>query len=84
MFDSDRQRGKAILILTFILFLYYTIWVIGLPFIDHDKLRSLFYHYDLALIIPATVGLIFIGGLILFTIYHVKPYLSLSKIEKVE
>jgi len=84
MFNSDRQKGKAILILTFISFLYYTIWVIGLPFIDHDKLRSFFYSYDLALIIPASAGLIFIGGLILFTIYHIKPYLSLNNIEKVE
>jgi len=83
MFDSDRQKGKAILILTFVLFLYYTVWVIGLPFIDDDRLKSLFYLHDLALIIPASLGLIFIGGLIFFTIYHVKPYL-VHKIKKVE
>lgn len=83
MFDSDRQKGKAVLILTFVLFLYYTVWVIGLPFIDDDRLRSLFYSHDLALMIPASLGLIFIGGLILFTVYHIKPYLF-HKIEKVE
>ncbi|KAL0116132.1 hypothetical protein PUN28_011179 [Cardiocondyla obscurior] len=83
MFDSDRQKGKVILMLTFVLFLYYTVWVIGLPFIDDDRLKSLFYSHNLALIIPACLGLFFIGGLILFTVYHVKPYLA-QKIEKVE
>lgn len=84
MFSSDRQRGKAILILTLVLFLYYTVWVIGLPFIDNDRLRSLFYSYDLALTVPATLGLIFVGGLVFFTVYHVRPYLSVFKIEKIE
>ncbi|XP_020278746.1 dolichol phosphate-mannose biosynthesis regulatory protein [Pseudomyrmex gracilis] len=84
MFDSDRQKGKVILILTLILFLYYTIWVIGLPFIDDDRLRSLFYPYNLALIVPASFGLIFIGGLILFTVYHIRPYLSSAKSKKME
>lgn len=84
MFSSDRQRGKAILILTSVLFLYYTVWVIGLPFIDDDRLRSLFYSYDLALTFPAILGLIFIGGLVLFTVYHVRPYLFASKAEKME
>ncbi|CAL1676507.1 unnamed protein product [Lasius platythorax] len=84
MFDSDHQKGKVILILAFVLFLYYTIWVLGLPFIDDDRFRFLFYSHDLALMVPASLGLIFIGGLILFTIYHVKPYLSLHKTEKME
>lgn len=83
MFDSDRQKGKAILILTLVLFLYYTIWVIGLPFIDDDRLRSLFYSYNLALIVPASFGLIFIGGLILFTVYHIRPYLFSTKAKKI-
>lgn len=84
MFDSDYQKGKIILILTLVLFLYYTIWVIGLPFIDDDRLRFFFYSHDLALIVPASLGLIFIGGLILFTLYHVKPYLFLNKTDKIE
>ncbi|XP_012229413.1 uncharacterized protein Dpm2 [Linepithema humile] len=84
MFDSDYQKGKVILILTIVLFLYYTIWTIGLPFTDDDRLRFFFYSHDLALIVPASFGLIFIGGLILFTLYHVKPYLFLNKTDKVE
>lgn len=82
MFHSDSERGKLILLVTTILFLYYTIWVIGFPFIDDDKVRSLFGSQELALIIPAVSGFCFIGGLILFTIYHVKPYFSYDKINK--
>lgn len=74
MFDSDRQKGKAILIVTLILFLYYTTWVIGVPLIDDIRFRSLFFSHYLALVVPACFGLIFIGGLILFTVCHVRWY----------
>ncbi|XP_050587418.1 uncharacterized protein LOC126920722 [Bombus affinis] len=82
MFNSDRKRGKVILILTSSLFLYYTIWIIGLPFIDDNRIRSFFGSHNIALIIPAVSGLCFIGGLVLFTIYHVKPYFSSNKSSK--
>lgn len=82
MLNSDREKGKIILLVTFILFLYYTTWTIGLPFIDDDKLRSLFCSQNLALLVPAITGLGFIGGLVLFTIYHVNPYLSADKLNK--
>ncbi|CAK9806748.1 hypothetical protein ANTPLA_LOCUS5010 [Anthophora plagiata] len=82
MFSSDRKKGKAILIVTSILFLYYTIWVIGLPFIDDNRIRSFFGSHNIALVIPAISGLCFIGGLVLFTIYHVKPYFSYNKLSK--
>lgn len=81
---SDHQTGKVILIFTLVLFFYYTVWVLGLPFIDDDRFRFLFHSHDLALMVPASLGLIFTGGLILFTLYHVKPYLSLRKTEKIE
>ncbi|XP_015436255.1 PREDICTED: dolichol phosphate-mannose biosynthesis regulatory protein [Dufourea novaeangliae] len=83
MFNSDSERGKVILLVTIILFLYYTIWVIGLPFIDDSKIQSLFGSQDLALMVPAIAGLCFIGGLILFTVYNVKPYFSYDKLKKV-
>lgn len=76
MFNSDRKKGKAILIVTSILFLYYTVWVIGLPFIEDDRVRAFFGSHDIALMVPAISGLCFIGGLVLFTVYHVKPYFS--------
>lgn len=82
MFNSDRKRGQVILILTSSLFLYYTIWIIGLPFIDDNRIRSFFGSHNIALIIPAVSGLCFIGGLVLFTIYHVKPYFSSNKSSK--
>ncbi|KAK2587690.1 hypothetical protein KPH14_003807 [Odynerus spinipes] len=68
--SSDREKGKLILILTSIIFLYYTVWIIGSPFIDDDRLQSFFYPQHLALLIPAICGLCFIGGLVIFTLYH--------------
>lgn len=82
MFSTDREKGKVILIVTLVLFLYYTIWVIGLPFIDDNRIRSLFGSRDFALTVPAILGLCFIGGLVLFTIYHVGPYFSYDKLNK--
>lgn len=74
MFDNDRERGKVILIGVLVLFLYYSIWIIGLPFIDDNRLQNLgFYSHNFALILPAISGLFFIGGLVLFTLYHLKP-----------
>lgn len=82
MFNSDHKKGKVILIVTCILFLYYTIWIIGLPFIDDNRIRSFFGSYNIALMFPAILGLCFIGGLILFTLYHIKPYYSIYKSNK--
>ena len=70
MLASDREIGKVILITTTVIFLYYTIWVIGLPFIDDSRLQSLFYSHNVALGVPAITGFFFIGGLVLFTLYH--------------
>lgn len=78
MFESDREKGKIILIITSILFIYYTIWVIGLPFIDDNCLQSLFYSHNIALIVPALSGLCFIGGLVVFTLYHLSPFIYKS------
>lgn len=72
---SDHNRGKHILIFTSIIFFYYTLWIIGLPFIDDDRLQSFFYPQHLALLIPAICGLCFVGGLVIFTLYHIKPYI---------
>lgn len=72
---SDHNTGKRILILTSIIFFYYTLWIIGLPFIDDDRLQSFFYPQHLALLIPAICGLCFVGGLVIFTLYHIRPYI---------
>lgn len=73
---SDHDKGKRILIFTSIIFLYYTLWIIGLPFIDDDRLQSFFYPQHLALLIPAICGLCFVGGLVIFTLYHIRSYIS--------
>ncbi|XP_076763120.1 uncharacterized protein LOC143430632 [Xylocopa sonorina] len=80
MLNNDRKKGKAILIVTSISFLYYTVWIIGLPFIEDNRLRAFFGSHDIALVVPAISGLCFIGGLVLFTIYHVQPYFSFNKL----
>lgn len=79
MFDNDQEKGKALLIIASVIFLYYTLWIIGLPFIDDTRLKSLFYSHNIALMIPAVCGLCFVGGLIVFTAYNVKPYLNNKK-----
>lgn len=76
MLSTDKEKGKALLISASVVFLYYTVWVIGLPFIDDNRLKSLFYSHNIALMVPAVCGLCFVGGLIIFTAYHIKPYLS--------
>lgn len=83
MLSTDQEKGKAILIIASVLFLYYTVWVIGLPFIDDNRLKSLFYSPNIALIVPAISGLCFVGGLIIFTFYHIWPYLG-DKLKKKE
>ena len=80
MLNSDHEKGKALLIVTSAIFLYYTIWVIGLPFIDDNRLRSLFFSNNTAIMIPAISGFCLIGGLMLFTVYHVKPYINNQKV----
>lgn len=80
MLDSDHEKGKAILIVTSAIFLYYTIWVIGLPFIDDSRLRSLFFSNNTAIMIPAISGFCLIGGLMLFTAYHIRPYINNRRI----
>lgn len=51
-------------------FAYYTLWVIVLPF--YPPLADLFPSARYALIIPAFSGTVFIGSLILYTIWALK------------
>lgn len=76
MLSSDHEKGKALLITATVIFLYYSLWVIGLPFIDDERVKSFFYFQDTALMIPAISGLCFLGGLTLFTAYHIYPYIG--------
>lgn len=82
MLNSDREKGKALLITASVLFLYYTLWVIGSPFIDDSRLKSMFYSNNIALMVAAISGLCFVGGLTIFTFYHIRPYLNKVKDKK--
>lgn len=82
MLSSDQEKGKVLLILGTILFLYYTIWLIGLPFVDDSRLKSLFYSHRIALYVPAITGFCFVGGLVLFTLYHLNLCLKATKRDK--
>ncbi|CAB0029135.1 unnamed protein product [Trichogramma brassicae] len=62
---SDREKGKVVLISASVIFLYYTLWVI-----------AMFMSHSIALFVPAISGLIFIGGLTIFTIYHIRLHLN--------
>lgn len=70
MLLDDPALGKLILIVFGLLYLYYTLWIYALPFAeDEDYLALFFPSIRYALIIPATIGTLFIGSIILFIIY---------------
>ena len=70
---NDRTKGKILLTVSCIFFSYYTAWVILLPFSDPDHaVNQLFPPVRYALMIPVLMGLAFIGGLVLFTVYHIR------------
>ena len=65
---ENRDLGKVILSLTFILFFYYTLWVIVLPFVDEDykeTINAYFPPVELALVIPSSIGTIIFLSLLL-------------------
>ena len=84
MLSTDREKGKVLLILASVIFIYYTVWLIGLPFVDDSRLKSLFYSHNIALLVPAVGLFCFIGGLVLFTYYHIRPYMKNTPREKQE
>ena len=69
---ENSDLGKAILTLTGISFVYYTFWVIVLPFVDEEYLDSVSIYFpplELALVIPAITGItVFIA--LLLRAYH--------------
>lgn len=74
---SNALLGKLILALTLSVFAYYFFWVGVLPFMvidasDASWIHSLFPDRKFAFLIPAVFGVFFIGGLSLFTLYHLR------------
>ncbi len=67
--------GRLILGGTLLLFAYYTLWVIGLPFVDAEYKKSVsafFPPVELALGIPSLLGTILFGALFLRAYYLVR------------
>ncbi|CAB3371335.1 Hypothetical predicted protein [Cloeon dipterum] len=55
-----------------VLLVYYTLWIVGLPFAGPDDLFTrLFPNPWYALVVPAYSGLVFISSLTLFTVYSI-------------
>jgi len=69
---NDAALGKILLIISCLCFGYYTAWVIMLPFSDPDHaINQFFPPVNYALLVPASLGLAFVGGLVVFTMYHI-------------
>ncbi|KAM5146176.1 dolichol phosphate-mannose biosynthesis regulatory protein [Mantella aurantiaca] len=56
---SDRLAGIGLVTFSAVLFLYYTLWVICLPFIDSDHvIHSYFLPREYAVLLPLVAALI--------------------------
>lgn len=81
---SNALLGKLILALTLSVFSYYFFWVGVLPFMVIDSsedswIYSLFPESKFAFMVPAVFGVLFIGGLSVFTLYHLRGHLRASR-----
>ncbi|KAL3863056.1 hypothetical protein ACJMK2_004837 [Sinanodonta woodiana] len=74
---KDRLIGWCLVFLSSIIFIYYTIWVIILPFVDKEqRIHYLFPEIVYAVAIPlmtGVLGLLFIGSFIVTTLLRSKP-----------
>ncbi|CAH2316204.1 dolichol phosphate-mannose biosynthesis regulatory [Pelobates cultripes] len=63
--SSDRVAGAGLVAFSSLLFVYYTVWVICLPFIDSDHvIHSFFLPREYSVLLPllaALIVLLFIG-----------------------
>lgn len=74
---SNALLGKLILALTLSSFFYYTFWIGVLPFTvieasEESWIYSLFPDRKFAFLIPAVFGVLLLGGLAGFTLYHLR------------
>lgn len=77
---NDKALGSLLISLSASFSFYYTVWIIGLPFFDSEHfIHSLFPPVHFALIVPALMGLVFIGSLVVFCIVELKKTQGASK-----
>ncbi|XP_037928803.1 dolichol-phosphate mannose synthase subunit 2 [Teleopsis dalmanni] len=76
---SNAHVGKIVLAISVSVFLYYFFWVSILPFMlidEENLLHSFFPPLEYAFIVPAVFGVIFLGGIAIFTLYHMWTYVK--------
>ncbi|PZC73347.1 hypothetical protein B5X24_HaOG209667 [Helicoverpa armigera] len=73
----DALVGKLVLVTTSSVFAVFCLWVNSYPFIDEDSWLSLWLpDPQWSLLLCGAWGLLFVGGLMAFTLYHLYPHLS--------
>lgn len=78
---NDATLGQILLIFSGCFVFYYTFWVIVLPLLplsSDNILFSIFPDLIYAIVVPVILGTIFLGTLIMFTLYHVYPHLKIK------
>jgi len=66
---QDRIIGALLVSVSVVGVVYYTMWVLILPFFSNDHpVHSMFPPITVALLIPALLGLAFIGSLVVLTV----------------
>ncbi|XP_064541712.1 uncharacterized protein Dpm2 [Drosophila montana] len=79
---SNAQLGKIILLIAIAVFFYYFFWVAILPFMILDEgnpILSLFPPLKYAFIVPTVFGVICLGGIAVFSFYHIWSITRQSK-----
>ncbi|XP_040180741.1 dolichol phosphate-mannose biosynthesis regulatory protein [Rana temporaria] len=67
---SDRLTGAGLVAFSTVLFIYYTVWVICLPFIDSDHvIHSYFLPREYAVLLPLVAALILLLLIGIFVTY---------------
>ncbi|CAH3164299.1 unnamed protein product [Porites evermanni] len=64
---TDRAAGYGMMLVSALIFVYYTIWVIFLPFVEKGHpIQRLFLPRMYAVIIPVVAGLVLLGVIGIF------------------
>ncbi|KAG8447968.1 hypothetical protein GDO86_015174 [Hymenochirus boettgeri] len=67
---SDRVAGAGLVALSSFIFLYYTVWVVLLPFIDSDHaVHNFFLPREYSVLLPLTAALILLLFIGIFVSY---------------
>ncbi|XP_066057407.1 dolichol phosphate-mannose biosynthesis regulatory protein [Chamaea fasciata] len=79
---TDQLVGFGLVAFSLVLFVYYTLWIIVLPFIDSDHgIHRYFLPREYAVILPVAAGLLlllFIGVFIMFVMWKSRKHAKKS------